>query len=423
VRLTGGPPTRGFRPAVVRPTGAPVGVLRRLAPLSAVLLPAALLAPAAPASAASACGRAGLLTRTPVASVPRAPGVAVRSWNGSDGQGHPVRLTVAEADPGRVRLAAASASGYGDVTPTTSLTRAVRGAVAGINGDYFAYDWSGDAVPDGPLVVGGRILRLPSGAHRVVAADAGGRPFAAAVRVTGSVRTPRGVLAVGSVNDDADPDRADLVHAGHAVAAVTPWLGMSRPVRREEVVVRRGVVVAVGHHLSFGPGRAFGSGSRGRHDVLLAGAGAAARVLAGLRQGTKVTVAYAARTDTGDRPAQAIGSGAVVLHAGRVLVGCAGVGALSRPRTLVAWNAGRTRLWLVTVNGRGSRSPVYRYGATYRQVTEAVRGLGATDAVMLDGGGSTTMALRGKDGRVRRVDAPAGTPQRPVPDGLVLVRR
>jgi hypothetical protein len=33
------------------------------------------------------------------------------------------------------------------------------------------------------------------------------------------------------------------------------------------------------------------------------------------------------------------------------------------------------------------------------------------------------MALRGKDGRVRRVDAPAGTPQRPVPDGLVLVRR
>jgi exopolysaccharide biosynthesis protein len=112
-----------------------------------------------------------------------------------------------------------------------------------------------------------------------------------------------------------------------------------------------------------------------------------------------------------------------VLRAGRVLVGCSGVGALSRPRTLVAWNAGRTRLWLVTVNGRGSASPVSRYGATYRQVADAVRSLGATDAVMVDGGGSTTMALRGGDGRVRRVDAPAGTPQRPVPDGLVLIRR
>src|SRR4051812_7324822 len=123
-----------------------VGALRRLVPLTAVLLPAALLTPCPPASAASACGRADLLTRTPVASA-HASGVAVRAWNGTDGQRHLVRLTVAEADAGRVRLAAASAHGYGDVTPTTSLTGAVRGAVAGINGDYFAYDWSGDAVP------------------------------------------------------------------------------------------------------------------------------------------------------------------------------------------------------------------------------------------------------------------------------------
>jgi hypothetical protein len=358
-----------------------------------------------------------------VASASGASGVAVRAWNGTDGRGHPVRLTVAEADAGRVRLAAASARGYGDVTSTTSLTRAIPGAVAGINGDYFTYDWSGDAVPDGPLVVAGRILRLPAGTHPAVGADAAGRPFAAALRVTGSLRLPRAVLPVGSVNDDADPDRADAVRAGRAVAVVTPWLGMSRPTRRQEAVVRRGVVVAIGHRLSFGAGRTFGSGSAGRADVLLGADGAAARVLAGLRRGARVTVSYGARTDAGVRPAQAVGSGAAVLRAGRVLVGCSGVGALSRPRTLVAWNAGRTRLWLVTVNGRGSASPVSRYGATYRQVADAVRSLGATDAVMVDGGGSTTMALRGGDGRVRRVDAPAGTPQRPVPDGLVLIRR
>jgi hypothetical protein len=231
------------------------------------------------------------------------------------------------------------------------------------------------------------------------------------------------VLPVGSVNDDADPDRADVVRAGHAVAVVTPWLGMSRPPRRQEAVVRRGAVVAVGHRLSFGPGRAFGSGSAGRGDLLVAADGAAARALTGLRRGSRVTLSYGVRTDAGARPAQAVGSGAAVLRAGRVLVGCSGVGALSRPRTLVAWNAGRSRLWLVTVNGRGTAAPVSRYGATYRQLADAVRGLGATDAVMLDGGGSTTMALRGRDGRVRRVDAPAGTPQRPVPDGLVLVRR
>src|SRR4051794_7749395 len=372
-------PDSGLQACPDGPTGAPVGVLRRLAPLSAVLLPTALLTPGPPASAASACGRADLLTRTSVASVAGASGVAVRTWNGTDGQGHPVRLTVAEADAGRVRLAAASARGYGDVTPTTSLTRAAKGAVAGINGDYFAYDWSGDAVPDGPLVVGGRILRLPSGAHRVVGADGDGRPFAASVHVTGSVRTPRGVLAVGSVNDDADADRADVVRAGHAVAVVTPWLGMSRPKRREEAVVRRGVVVAVGHRLSFGPGRAFGSGSAGRRDVLLAADGAAARVLAGLRRGIRVRVSYGVRADGGVRPVQAIGSGAAMVRRGRVLAACSGFAASSRPRTLVAWNADRNRLWLVTVDGRGG--DVSRYGASYRQVADAVRGLGATEVV------------------------------------------
>jgi Phosphodiester glycosidase len=404
-----------------------VGALRRVRRLPvrlvAVVLPTALLTPAAPASAATACGTAGQLIRTPAISAHLASGVRVHGWNGTDAQGHAVRLTVAETDLTRVRLVAASARGYGDVAATTSLTGAVRTAVAGINGDYFSYDWSGDAVPDGPLVVGGRILRLPPGAHPAVGVDAGGRPFADSVRPTGTVRSSRGALPVGSVNAGLDPDQPDAVSAGRAVAVVTPWLGSARPSRQREVVVRRGVVLAVGRRLPFGPGKTYGSGSAGHGDVLLAANGRAGRVLAGLRRGARVAVSYGARTDAGARPVQAVGSGAAMLHAGRVLVGCSGVGRISRPRTLVAWNASHTRLWLVTVNGRGGGSPVSRYGASYRQIADAVRALGAADAVMLDGGGSTTMALRGPNGQVRRVDAPSGTPQRPVPDGLLLIPR
>jgi hypothetical protein len=110
-----------------------------------------------------------------------------------------------------------------------------------------------------------------------------------------------------------------------------------------------------------------------------------------------------------------------MLRAGRVVATCTGSARESRPRTLVAWNADRSRVWLLTVDGRGSGAPVSRYGATYRQIAEVARALGASDAVMLDGGGSTTMALRGCDGRVRRVDAPPSAPQRPVPNGLVLI--
>ena len=408
-----------------------MGALRRLGrvpvPLVAAVLPAVLpvvlLAPASPASATTGCGAGALLLRTPVRSTHPAPGVAVRSWNGTDGRGHPVRLTVAVADVARVRLAAASAGRYGDVRSTTALTGAVRAAVAGVNGDYFGYDWSGDAVPDGPLVVGGRILRLPAGAHPAVGADRNGRPFAAPLRATGSVRSPQGSLAVGSVNDDADPDRADPVRAGRAVAVVTPWLGAARPVRQREVVVRRGVVVAAGRRVPFGAGSTFGSGGAGRADLLLAADGAAARQLAGLRRGARVAVSYAAQTDGGVRPAQAVGSGAAMLRGGRVLVGCSGAAAASRPRTLVAWNASRSRLWLIVVNGRDGAAPVSRFGASYRQVAQVAQSLGATEAAMVDGGGSTTMAMRGHDGRVRRVDAPGGTPQRPVPDGLVLIPR
>jgi exopolysaccharide biosynthesis protein len=158
-------------------------------------------------------------------------------------------------------------------------------------------------------------------------------------------------------------------------------------------------------------------------DVLLAGSGAVGRALRAVPVGARVAVAFAVVTDAGVRLREAVGSGSVMLRGGRDLATCDGSGDVSRPRTLLAWDAARSRIWLLTVDGRGWEAPVSRYGLTYRQMTEAARALGASEAVMVDGGGSTTMALRGADGVVRRVDAPANAPQREVPDGLVLVPR
>ena len=145
-----------------------------------------------------------------------------------------------------------------------------------------------------------------------------------------------------------------------------------------------------------------------------------------LRRGTAVTLTYAARfadgPAAGTKVRDAVGSGAVLLRDGRNLASCSASAAQSRPRTMVAWDAGRTRLWLLVVAARGRGVPVSRYGLTYRQMTEVARSLGAAEAVMVDGGGSSTMAVRAGR-RVRRVDAPADAPQRPVPDALVLVRR
>ncbi len=404
-------------------------------------LPAAGAAAAARTPQQHACAAAtDLLSGSPVAQRHLGRGLSLRTFDGHDkpahSGGHQVRLTVAQADLRVLRLAATAGRGFGGVAETTQLTAAFSGALVGVNGDYFAYNWSGAAVPYGPLVRGGRILRLPPGVLRVVGSDAQGRPIAGGVRAAGSLSAGRGnqrwSLPVVSVNDEGDrgpaqqAEVADPVAHGQGVAVVTPYLGTARPRHSVEVVVRRGVVVAVGSRLSFGPRSTWGRGAAGARDVLLAASGAAGAKLRGLRRGTAVTLEYAARfadgPAAGTKVRDAVGSGPVLLRDGRNVATCSATTIQSRPRTMIAWNAARTRLWLLVVAGRGRGVPVSRYGLTHREMTEVARSLGAAEAVMVDGGGSSTMAVR--SGRLaHRVDAPANTPQRPVPDGLVLVRK
>jgi len=56
-----------------------------------------------------------------------------------------------------------------------------------------------------------------------------------------------------------------------------------------------------------------------------------------------------------------------------------------QPRTIIGWDA--TRVWLVTVDGR---RPGWSGGVTYVEAAQMMRWLGATDALNLDGGGSST---------------------------------
>ncbi|MGH2752415.1 MAG: phosphodiester glycosidase family protein [Actinomycetota bacterium] len=84
------------------------------------------------------------------------------------------------------------------------------------------------------------------------------------------------------------------------------------------------------------------------------------------------------------------------------------------PRTAVAYNSKNHKLFLVTVDGR---QPGYSVGMTLAGLTHFLRSrLGATDALNLDGGGSTTMVVKGKvKGR------PSDGSERPVSSALVLL--
>lgn len=85
----------------------------------------------------------------------------------------------------------------------------------------------------------------------------------------------------------------------------------------------------------------------------------------------------------------------------------------AHPRTIVGFredDRGRPEMFLVTVDGRQSDS----VGITTGEAAELMRDLGAVDAVMMDGGGSTTMAV---DGLI--VNDPSSSP-RPVASSLVV---
>jgi hypothetical protein len=82
-----------------------------------------------------------------------------------------------------------------------------------------------------------------------------------------------------------------------------------------------------------------------------------------------------------------------------------------QPRTIVGWDA--TRVWLVTIDGR---RPGWSGGATYVEAAQLMRWLGATDALNLDGGGSTTFVGFGRLG-----NWPSDGHQRPVASALVVM--
>lgn len=83
------------------------------------------------------------------------------------------------------------------------------------------------------------------------------------------------------------------------------------------------------------------------------------------------------------------------------------------PRTALGWDPDRLRVWIAVVEGRREGSAE---GMTLPELAELFRSLGATEALNLDGGGSSVMVVRGR--RVSRPSYPAG--ERPVVNALLI---
>jgi hypothetical protein len=174
--------------------------------------------------------------------------------------------------------------------------------------------------------------------------------------------------------------------------------GQQRGVRM--VVVQDGRVVANTTDLSRG---------RDIRGQVLVGRGAGAEQLAQLRVGARATI----RAGLAGDPAFALGGESVLLSGGRVRVGDDRV---LHPRTAIGIDRDGGRVLLLVVDGRQQHSR----GLTLVELGRMMKRLGAESALNLDGGGSSEIVGRDREGRRRLLNQPSDGQQRAVPDGVVV---
>jgi hypothetical protein len=269
---------------------------------------------------------------------------------------------------------------------TSELLAAIAGsrrseAVGAVNGDFFLFTPAG--VPVGALVRGGRLITGPV-ARPVFAIDSAGRAWVGTMSVVGHVRSGAEQISVTGWNrpvpnglavfDAAYGPQVDsasgtlrVVVSGMRAGAVTHI----DPAGGPTAIPRDGAVLVAGVHA--GPDVA---------DRLL--------ILARTRGRFDVEVRLVPH-----HPREAVGGFPILVRSGAEVAGLDSAGApnfapVRHPRTIAGIGAEGRRLLLITVDGR---QPGYSVGMTLREAARLALDLGATEAVNLDGGGSTTMVV------------------------------
>ncbi len=102
-----------------------------------------------------------------------------------------------------------------------------------------------------------------------------------------------------------------------------------------------------------------------------------------------------------EKPYNAISGDAILLRAGNMTPDLDNVAL--QPRTAIGFSSNGRFIYLVVVDGR---QPFYSEGMTRRELADLMVSLGAQNAMSLDGGGSSTMVVQGKDGQPRILNSP-----------------
>ena len=373
-----------------------------------------------------------------VAPVAIAPGVMYSEFDipAAKGVAHAHVLSVDLRDP-RVSVDLMYPGAVAARAPVSQLAD-VRGAVAGVNGDFFnitetqhpGVEATGASV--GPAIASGRTLKaavpdgqrfgpaLPPGTSTkdVLGVGTDGRARLDSMALDGSVRTRATRLPLGGLNQYALP-------VGSVGAFTSDWGSVSRlratcgtdtdraapcSADTHEVTVEDGRVVSFANTPGSGP---IAAGT-----TVLVGREAGAQQLRKLSLGERVRVRHRLVAAASRIPYRFVVGGYPVLRGGQPLAGLDN--ATAAVRTAAGISDGGRRLTLLALDG----APEFRTGLTIAEVAATIRQLGSLDAFSLDGGGSTTLAAREPGTAAVSVrNHPSAGAERPVPNGIGVFSR
>lgn len=330
----------------------------------------------------------------------------------------PAILSILRIDPKKPGVKVVSALGKDFVSgadaakgrETISAMVARKGAVAGINADFFP--WTGD--PLGLAIIGGGLVSEPCD-RAAVGFTESGEVFFDKLSFNGTLTTSSGAMfPVRGINRQRGRNEMVLFTPLYGPSTGTKGgiellLQVDRPVRANSDIPTAVVTVSLASDSPIPAGRA----------VLSAHGQAADWITQNVKSGDELALRFEIEADSGrdwSRVVEAVGGGPWLVKDGAIYVDSANQNfkpdiVIGRnPRTAV----GVTRtgeLLFVAVDGRQSISR----GMSLGETAELMKNLGAVNAINLDGGGSTSLSVRGLV-----INSPSGGKERPVANALLV---
>jgi phosphodiester glycosidase len=320
---------------------------------------------------------------------------------------------------------------------TTSGMCARVHCLLGINADFAGV---GTDEPLGAFVTDGELLRSPSNTHHQLSVTADGRLTDQTFAWTGRLMTTDlQQQTFDGVNVDRAPGKIVLYTPafGPTTRTQTPGVDLVLRVVEPAGEFRLGQTALV-EVAGLNEGAQDGPIPPG--GAVLSGEGAGADALRSLwarvSSGAALNRAFV-RLESPEKVRESVGGSPILVKDGKRWFTDPGDNFTNgrHPRTLVGWTPGGDTL-LVTVDGR---QPEQSVGMTLYEATDLLIGLGATDGMNLDGGGSTTFVQGGtvinkvSDVQVRsggktlvrhsvqKGDTPLGHVERSVASALMVV--